>query len=52
MKFILCYTDNENNNVWESIIGEDAMMIRVDELMDELHCDAADILVFDQNTQW
>lgn len=39
MEFIICYTDNKGNNVWEEIIGEDAMQLRIGELADEeLHC--------------
>ena len=52
MKFILCYTDN-GNNIWEEIIGEDAMQLRVGELADEeLHCDVDDIIVFEKTDQW
>lgn len=39
--YILCY-----DGAWESVIGEDAMQIRVDELAKELDCDPEDILVF------
>ena len=53
MEFILCYTDLNGNDVWEEIIGEDAMQLRVGELADEeLHCDADDIMVFEKSTQW
>lgn len=53
MKFILCYTDNNGKNIWEEIIGEDAMQLRVNELADEeLHCDTDDIMVFETADQW
>lgn len=53
MEFILCYTDNDGNNVWEEIIGEDAMQLRVGELADEeLYCSTDDIMVFEKTTQW
>lgn len=53
MEFILCYTDNNGNDVWEEIIGEDAMQVRVGELADEeLYCDVDDIMVFEKTTQW
>ena len=53
MEFILCYTDNDGKNVWEEIIGEDAMQLRVGELADEeLHCSPDDIMVFEKTTQW
>ncbi len=52
MEFILCYTDLEGNDVWESVLGEDAMQVRVGELTEELGCDDEDIMVFDKETQW
>jgi len=52
MKFILCYTDLNNRDVWEEILGEDAMQVRVGELAEELGCEDEDILVFDFDTQW
>ncbi|MGN0485556.1 MAG: hypothetical protein ACI4HI_18610 [Lachnospiraceae bacterium] len=53
MEFILCYTDNNGNDVWEKIIGEDAMQLRVGELADEkLHCSTDDIMVFERSSQW
>lgn len=48
--YILCYEEN-GKQVWEEILGEDAMEIRVDELMEELNLDADDIQVFAKNTQ-
>ena len=52
MKFILYYTDLNHQDVWEEIIGEDAMQVRVGELAEELDCNDEDILVFDLDTQW
>lgn len=53
MEFILCYTDYDGKNVWEEIIGEDAMQLRVGELADEeLYCSTDDIMVFEKTTQW
>ena len=53
MEFIICYTDNKGNNVWEEIIGEDAMQLRIGELADEeLHCCTDAIMVFERTTQW
>lgn len=48
--YIICYELN-GNNIWEIVSGEDAMNIRVDELMDELDCEAEDIVVFDKETE-
>lgn len=52
MEFILCYTDENGNDVWESILGEDAMNVRVGELVEELGCEDEDIMVFDRETEW
>lgn len=52
MEFILCYFDEKGNQCWEEILGEDVMQIRVGELIEELDCDADDIMVFDKDTQW
>lgn len=52
MEFILCYTDKELNDVWESVLGEDAMQLRVWELAEKLGCDTDDIMCFDRSTEW
>lgn len=53
MEFILCYTDLDGQDVWESVFGEDAMQIRVGELADEkLLCSVNDIMVFEKSDQW
>ena len=52
MEFILCYTDKEGKDIWESILGEDAMNVRVGELVEELNCEDEDIMVFDRETEW
>lgn len=53
MDFIICYTDDRGNNIWEGISGEDAMQERIFELT-ELYkvCTDEDILVFDMNDKW
>lgn len=52
MDFMLCYTNKNNQNEWEIINGEDAMHIRVDELVNELGCDEDDIIVFSMDDEW
>lgn len=47
---VLCYEEN-GKPVWEEILGDDAMEIRVGELMEELNLDADEILVFRKDTQ-
>ena len=46
ISFILCYTDDKNNPIWEEVIGEDAMQVRVGEIMDEFHLAAEDVKCF------
>jgi len=38
-------------NTWEIVSGEDAMQIRINELMEELNCEAEDVMVFDKETE-
>lgn len=45
--YVICYENANGKNVWEIVDGEDAMQIRVSELVDKLLCDDEDILVFD-----
>lgn len=52
MEFILCYIDKNGNQVWESILGEDAMQVEVGDLMEELNCAAEDIMAFARNDEW
>ena len=52
MEFILCYTNKNQEDVWEMVTGEDAMQVRVGDLADELGCDTDDIMCFDKNDQW
>ena len=52
MEFILCYTDKNGKDIWESVLGEDAMNVRVGELVEELGCEDKDIMVFDRETEW
>ena len=49
--YIVCYVDTNSNTVWESVYGEDAMQIRVSELIDEFQFGYNGILVFDCNDQ-
>lgn len=51
MEFILCYTNKEGEDIWESVFGEDAMNIRVCELEEELGCESEDIMVFERNPE-
>ena len=51
MEFILCYTNKKSEDIWELIYGEDAMQLRVGELMEELGCDTEDIMCFDKSTE-
>lgn len=48
--YIICY-ELDGENVLEMVSGEDAMQIRVNELMEELACEAEDIMVFDKETE-
>lgn len=48
--FIICYELGEEN-IWEMVSGEDAMQVRVCELMEELDCEAEDIMVFDKEME-
>lgn len=56
MEFVLCYEKlNESGfyeNTWETIIGEDAMNIRLTELEDELEINPDDVMVFNRDTEW
>lgn len=52
MEFILCYTNEHGQDVFESVFGEDAMQVRVCDLAEELGCHTDDIMVFDKETQW
>jgi len=57
--YIICYQkpeyfhDVQCNivNTWEIVSGEDAMQVRVTELMEELTCSPDDISVFDMETE-
>ena len=55
MNFILCYTNRDGKDVWEEIIGEDAMEVRVGEIAEEElfpGMNEDDIMVFNKSTQW
>lgn len=51
MRFILCYTFKKEQ-VWEEIIGEDAMNVRLSEIFGETGLTEDDIMVFDKESQW
>lgn len=51
MRFILCYTFKKEQ-VWEEIIGEDAMNVRLSEICRETGLTEDDIMVFDKESQW
>ena len=40
-----------NKKTWELVSGEDAMQIRIDELVNKLGIDADDIVVFDSEDE-
>lgn len=48
--YVICY-ELDGKNTWEIISGEDAMQVRVDALMEELECEAEDIMVFDKDSE-
>ena len=50
--YIICYTDDRGNNIWEGISGEDAMQERIFELT-ELYkvCTDDEVFVFDFTQQ-
>jgi len=43
--------EKDGMNQWELISGEDAMQIRVGELVEELGCDAEEIIVLPSETE-
>lgn len=47
--YIICYYDC--GNTWEMVSGEDAMQMRVNELMEYLNCEAEDIMVFEKESE-
>lgn len=49
--YYLLYEAADGSKVWELVSGEDAMDIRVSELMDELGCFEDDIVVFHEDSQ-
>lgn len=48
--YIICY-ELGGENIWEMVSGEDAMQIRVDELMEELGIFSVDIMVFNKEME-
>lgn len=51
MRFILCYILGKEQ-VWDEIIGEDAMNVRLSEICEETDLTDDDIMVFDKDQQW
>lgn len=49
--YYILYEDTTGKNTWELVSGEEAMQIRVSELIHELHCEADDIIVFPEDAQ-
>lgn len=49
--YVICYMLANGENTWEIVSGEDAMQIRINELMEELNCEAEDVMVFDKETE-
>ena len=50
-EWILCYTKGDAD-IWESVLGEDAMQCRVSEIMDETGNAAEDIRVFNASREY
>ena len=44
--YYLLYENENGEQIWELVAGEDAMQLRVNELMDILNCNDDDIIVF------
>lgn len=51
MMFYLLYENTSGENTWEIVYGEDAMQIRVSELMNLYNLTEDEIIVFDSNDQ-
>ena len=49
--YYLLYVNENNHQVWEIISGEDAMQIRVDELINAFDLEEDDIIVFNSDDQ-
>lgn len=49
--YYLLYENTNGENTWELISGEDAMQVRVNELMDTLDLEEDDIMVFNADDQ-
>lgn len=49
--YVVCYIDESGNNTWDIVTGDAAMLEKVDELINDLMCDAEDIMVFDVDSQ-
>ena len=49
--YYILYEDATGKYTWEFVSGEDAMHLRVHELINELHCEADDIIVFPEDAQ-
>ena len=50
-EWIICYT-KDGEDVWESVLGEDAMQCRVSEITEETGCTAEDVRVFNASHEY
>ena len=52
--YIICYgkiVEKEYIQLWERVNGEDAMQIRVSELLEDLECVDEEIHIFEEKSQ-
>lgn len=49
--YYLLYENTNGKNIWELVSGEDAMQVRVNELMNEFGLTEDDIIVFNADDQ-
>lgn len=49
--YYILYENENGENTWELVSGEDAMQFRVSELMDSLGIAGDEIVVFESNSQ-
>lgn len=49
--YMICYVHPYRTDTWEIVSGEDAMNLRVEELMMELGISDEDIMVFDMDDE-
>ena len=49
--YVICYTFTNGEKTWEIVTGEDAMQIRVDELMNDFLFREDEVMVFEMDSQ-